>query len=77
MTLAGKEDLAMTRTTLNFPDDDGGINSGVTNKTTKIKFNEDALCRAFIRKFCTLGYLTSSETGEMLGRIGGTNYPRV
>ena len=68
----------MTRTIFNYPDDDGDISSGATsNKNTTPKFNEDALCRAFIRKFSTLGYLTSSETGEILSRIGGKYRPRA
>lgn len=63
----------MNKTILNFPDDDevgSNLSNKKENRKYKLKFNEDALCRAYINKFYTMGILTSSETGAMLGVIG-------
>lgn len=67
----------MTKTIFNYPDDDGGINSGISNKTTKLKFNEKALCREFIKRFHTMGILTSSETGLIINQLDHGNRPTL
>lgn len=65
----------MTKTIFNYPDDDGGINSGTSSKTTKLKFNEKALCRAYMKKFYSMGILTSAETGLIINAIDCGNRP--
>lgn len=71
----------MAKTPTVFPDNDGDEKSGVSGKTQNSpKFNERALCNAFVKQFCTLGLLTSAETGEILGIFGRSNNgnrPRV
>lgn len=67
----------MATTILNFPDDDGVIDSGMPAKKeiTKLKFNERALCREFVKKFHTMGILTSAETGLIINKIDTGNSP--
>lgn len=68
----------MAKTPTVFPDNDGDEKSGVSkgNKYSP-KFNEKALCRAFVMRFHTMGILTSAETGLIINSIDQGGRPTL
>ena len=67
----------MIDTKLTNPDGDSGFKKPNENKVKNLKFNERALCRAFVNQFHTMGMLTSAETGLIINKIDCGNRPTL
>ena len=67
----------MSKTDILNPDESLGLPNSEEKKFANLKFNEKALCRAFINQFHTMGILTSAETGMIINRIDCGHRPTL
>ena len=67
----GKGEINMTKLALLDPNEESAKSS---SPSKQMKFDEEKLCKAFLHKFYTMGILTESEHGTVIGSIGRGKY---